>query len=445
MTLAAAAAGPSRRPFVAAFAERWAEPWLACLLFVYFLFGLIGSNPLSGGAPVAGAEGNVLRQAVLIGLFAGSLPVLVLYRDRLRIVVRENLLLILLYGWIAATALWSAHPPLTLRRVIAEILVLSLLAAAVCVARSWRTLVYPLAAAAAAIILANSLAIVLAPGLAFGPLGAMGIHTNKNLAGVITLVALILTGGSVFATPHRGMRLALLPLIALGFVFLLLTRSKTSVALAVLAASCFPVFYLTIRRWTVAPVMLPVALLSALALGVLVAAVLGIPTSAITEAMFGDATLTQRTELWAYLQANLAAHPWLGAGWGAFWDTGAPVNPINAPPQSWVLPATEINTAHNGYIDIWLQAGLVGLTLTVAMILRACYVLTRLIRSPFVGREDSRLIGALFCTMLILALYNGVESIILRPADTLSNLFLLGVIASERWYRLTETAGQSHR
>ncbi len=419
-------------------ADRYAHLWVGALLFVYFLFGFIGSNPLSGGAlPTSTGGSNVVRQLMLIGVFVCSLPVLLHYRVRAIAVLRENLLIVAIYGWLGATTLWSAHPPLTLRRLIADLLVFALLVAAVTTARSWRLLVYPIATAAAVVILADIAAMAVVPHLAFGPLGAMGIHTNKNLAGVITLVALLLIGGSFFARRSLRIRALLVPLLLAGVVFLVLTKSKTSLGLFLVVAACFPALYLVINRWSAAPAIVPVALVSVLALAIATAAASGIPASAVAELVFGDATLTRRTELWAYLQSNIANHPFLGSGWGAFWDTGAEVNPINAPPQSWVLPATEINTAHSGYIDIWLQAGAVGLVLVLLMIARFFWVAVPLSRRRDWGAENQRLVATLICIVFTLALYNFVESILFRPSDTLSSLVVLAVLASERWSRMS--------
>ena len=451
MTISAAviADGRVRQPRFAALADRYAHLWVGALLFVYFLFGFIGSNPLSGGAlPATTGGSNVTRQLVLIGVFACSLPILFCYRMRALALLRENILILGIYGWLAATTLWSAHPPLTMRRLVADLLVFAVLVAAVTIARSWRLLVYPIALAAAVVVLADVAATVVVPHLAFGPLGAMGIHTNKNLAGVITLVALLLIGGSFAARRNLRIRALIIPVLLAGLVFLVLTKSKTSLGLFVLVATCFPALYLAINRWSAAPAIVPVAMVSLLAVAIAVAAALGVPASAVAEFVFGDATLTRRTELWAYLQSNIAHHPLLGSGWGAFWDTGAEINPINAPPQSWVLPATEINTAHSGYIDIWLQAGAVGLALVVAMVARFFWVAVPLSRRRQLGVENQRLVATFICVVLTLVLYNFVESILFRPSDTLNSLVVLAVLASERWSRISaptaiETARRS--
>jgi O-antigen ligase len=166
----------------------------------------------------------------------------------------------------------------------------------------------------------------------------------------------------------------------------------------------------------------------------LAAAFFGVPADALSEFFFGDATLTQRTELWFYLQRNIMAHPLLGSGWGAFWDTGAEINPINAPLGSWVLKP-EINTAHNGYLDVWLQVGLVGLVLQLVVLLRFFWVYGALLRRPDLGAATQRLFGTLFAVVIVLVLYNFDESILFQPSHTLSSLFILAALAGDKWRR----------
>jgi Lipid A core - O-antigen ligase and related enzymes len=418
------------------FVDRHGATWVSVLLFIFFIFGFVGGSPLTGGAePSTTGGSSAVRQILLLGLFVGSLPILAVYRTRVVTILRANILPLIAYGWLATTALWSMYPPLTLRRVAAEMLVLCLLVAAVSAMRSWRVLVYPVVAAGALIILADVAAVALVPGLAIGPIGAMGVHSNKNIAGVVTMIALITCGGTVLATDDRRIRLGLLPVIGLGFVFLVLTKSKTALGLTVLTYAAFPAFYLFFKRWSAAPAVVPIALVSTIALVVFGVSSAGITQDQLLEFVFGDATLTRRTELWAFLQLNIDQRPYLGWGWGGFWDTGAKFNPIIAPPQSWVLPATEINTAHSGYIDIWLQAGLVGLLITVVLVVRAIWVYARLLRQRHWGGQNDRLIATMFAVVVALALYNFLESIIFTPADCLNSLFILCLLAGETCYQ----------
>lgn len=446
-----------QRQRLVALVDRYGSRWMACLLFTYFLFCFVGIEPtplshgvgsmptqLSHGASAQTAGGtSVVRQILIIGLFCGSLPILFVYRRRLADVLRTNILPLSIYAWLATTALWSMHPPLTLRRIIAETLLLAMVAATTCAMRSWRVIVYPVAAAAVVVIISDILAVILVPGMAIGPIGALGLHSNKNTAGAVTLIALILCGGSFLACRNWRIRAGLVPVILLGFVFIFLTKSKTSLGLVAVIYAAFPAFYLFFKRWSAAPAVVPVLLVSAVAFIVLLVGIAGYSRDDVFEFVFGDATLTLRTELWAYLQGNIDRHPYLGAGWGAFWETGSPINPINAPPQSWVLRATEINTAHSGYMDMWLQAGLVGLLLLAATILRAIWVYANLLRQRHWNGEEQRLIATMFAVILALALYNFLESLLFHPADCMTVLFMLALFTGETLYRQTRRIGSA--
>ena len=69
-----------------------------------------------------------------------------------------------------------------------------------------------------------------------------------------------------------------------------------------------------------------------------------------------DATLTGRTDIWTALMDAIAARPWLGYGYGAFWG-------VDSQPAYMVRLATEwaVPTAHNGWLETALSIGLIGL------------------------------------------------------------------------------------
>jgi len=71
-----------------------------------------------------------------------------------------------------------------------------------------------------------------------------------------------------------------------------------------------------------------------------------------------DITLTDRTSLWTVLLDRATTRPILGYGHGAFWPGE------NASDSDEILPKFEWYPwyAHNGFLDIWLGIGLVGLT-----------------------------------------------------------------------------------
>ena len=71
-----------------------------------------------------------------------------------------------------------------------------------------------------------------------------------------------------------------------------------------------------------------------------------------------DPSLTGRTDIWIALIDTIAARPWLGYGYGAFW------NPVSEPAY-WVRISVEwaAPTAHNGWLDIALSVVVTGVVL----------------------------------------------------------------------------------
>jgi O-antigen ligase len=87
-------------------------------------------------------------------------------------------------------------------------------------------------------------------------------------------------------------------------------------------------------------------------------------------AMLGkDPTLTGRTDIWAAILRQASDRPWLGFGYAAFWEkTSAPAAFVRAE-TGWMVPS-----AHNGWLDMLVQLGAVGVALC-ALLLAAAYVL----------------------------------------------------------------------
>jgi O-antigen ligase len=146
--------------------------------------------------------------------------------------------------------------------------------------------------------------------------------------------------------------------------------------------------------------------------------------------LFGDLTFTGRTEIWEHILPEIGRQPWLGHGFGSFWDVGAQLNPIlSAPTDAWYRNAQLINTAHNGYLDVLLQTGLVGFAISLVAILRC---LALLLAGAMTGERGERiaLTGA-FCVAVCLVLNNFLESYLFRTGDTLGYLFLFLMLHGE--------------
>ena len=76
-----------------------------------------------------------------------------------------------------------------------------------------------------------------------------------------------------------------------------------------------------------------------------------------------DTTLTGRTDLWADL-LHIRIHPWIGEGYKSFW-LGPWVVDL------WDKYAFRVNQAHNGYLEIYLNGGWIGVCLLLSMLASA--------------------------------------------------------------------------
>ena len=84
---------------------------------------------------------------------------------------------------------------------------------------------------------------------------------------------------------------------------------------------------------------------------------------AFVEILGRDASLTGRTDLWSELLAQ-PINPIIGTGFQSFWQTPEAAK-LGA--KFYFIP----NQAHNGYLEVYLQTGLVGLLLLIAAIVAA--------------------------------------------------------------------------
>jgi O-antigen ligase len=126
--------------------------------------------------------------------------------------------------------------------------------------------------------------------------------------------------------------------------------------------------------------------------------------------------LTGRLPLWQALFEYVLQHPWLGAGFAAFW------NPFNmAQLGSW-----QLTSAHNGYLEEVLNTGVVGLIILLAFCLGTLTVALRQ------GRRGDPLGWLVFLFMvfyLLLNITNALTQEYFQPPFVII-LMALGLMAS---------------
>jgi exopolysaccharide production protein ExoQ len=89
-----------------------------------------------------------------------------------------------------------------------------------------------------------------------------------------------------------------------------------------------------------------------------------------------DPNMTGRIPLWIASATMALQRPWLGYGYGAFWEgTEGPSLGV------WRLMNWEVPHAHNGLLNLWLDLGLVGVGLFLAGFLLCLYRAFRQLRA----------------------------------------------------------------
>jgi O-antigen ligase len=187
-----------------------------------------------------------------------------------------------------------------------------------------------------------------------------GVTTNKNILGFMLMVCGLSLAWRLYTkwNSKTGTTLdnKVIPLMMFGMVVWLfqMADSKTSLMGLIFGILIFVVLgFRTFRAHTVAYLMCGLVVFAVLELSVNI-------TGVIIEATGRDATLTGRTELWDVV-LHMQQYPITGFGYDSFWLG----NRLKALQDMWYFKPTQ---AHSGYIELYLNLGLIGWALFAAVI-----------------------------------------------------------------------------
>ncbi|MFD3448518.1 O-antigen ligase family protein [Microbacteriaceae bacterium 4G12] len=185
-----------------------------------------------------------------------------------------------------------------------------------------------------------------------------GIVGNANLLGMVALLGLIVFGVRLAAMEHRRRRDWAWVLVAVAT--LALTKSST-VLVATAVTGLVLVLALVARRLTPRG---RIGLLAGIAVSALVSGAAVASFAPRVIGVFGKGCdLTGRTDIWAGVIDLAVQRPVLGWGWSSYW---APwVEPFSGLA---VRNGVEYLQAHNAYLDVWFQLGIVGAVLFVCLV-----------------------------------------------------------------------------
>jgi exopolysaccharide production protein ExoQ len=222
-----------------------------------------------------------------------------------------------------------------------------------------------------------------------------GIMGNSDLLGFVALLGVI-----VFALEFasRSMKRGWSGFwIVIALADMALTRSATVTIAAVIVAVAAVILVL-LRRAAMPRARLAVSVVSVVVvvLGVLGAFALRGPLLA---ALGKSGTLTGRTGIWHEVVLIASERPIAGWGWISYWVPG--LAPFDRP--EFRIGGIQYLQAHDAWLDLWLQLGVIG------VIVFAAFALSALVRSwilavdrPRLGREPARYDATTLLPVLIL-------------------------------------------
>jgi O-antigen ligase len=373
----------------------------------------------------------MLNRLLIFGTFGSALLLALVRLGRVVELAVAGMVGGLIVAWSLASHLWATFPDLSFRRGVAFLIVYVTLLCLVAVSRSTASVFRALTGVFVLITLLNILVMVAMPAVSWTPIGESGIFDAKNSAGTMAMLTAVLLGGSLFIARHRWTRLPLILVYVLAWCFLIATRSKTSIGVAAVMMVAGPLLYLVLGRSRGVRLLLLLTVIAAALGAIVIGAASGITERDVTLALFGDLTFSLRTPIWAAAVRTIAERPWLGHGFGSFWDVGLRLNPLRAPWNEFFMNAQVINTAHDGYLDQLLQTGILGFSLGLVAIARCLHVLQSAAAATQDRVERVALTG-LLCVAICIVLNNLLESYLFRPGDGIGFLFFLIMLQAEK-------------
>lgn len=388
----------------------YAEVALTVFCLLMFSNALIGPlfAPQTLDAAAAESDSAILR-VMWLPVYAVTLLLIGFRVTRLMRILPALFMTGLLVGLCFASSYWSIAPDITTRRTIA-VAVTSLFGLYLAARYNGEDLVQIIAFSFAILAFGSYFVCLFVPHLGIHDdinAGAWkGLWYEKNQMAAMMVLGFIAACASAYIAPER--RKAWIGLAVMIFLLVVLSRSKTSLLACLASAGAFPVLT-ALQRGGVRSILFTWLAATAALIG---GALFYIAPDVIFKMLGKDPTLTGRTEIWASLMRLSDKHPWLGYGYKAFWTpTSVPASVVRAETH-WDVPS-----AHNGWLDLLIQLGWVGVILFGAVL--AIGVFCALFR--FARVKDG------FLSVLILLLFSFLimsESFILSQNSLIWALFV---------------------
>ena len=376
---------------------------------------ILGSRAVSiwlgGGwaAPSADAlmEGSPMDALVFQVLLVSGLVVLAQRGQRCLAVMKGHWPIICYFSYCLMSVVWSDYPDVSLKRwikatgdVVMALVVLTDAQPAAALRRLYSRVGFILSPASVVLIKYYP---YLGRGYDqwTGQQFTMGVTTDKNILGVTTYVLAVGTLWQILRLlKNSDLPGRLRQLVAqcglLGFQIWILFTANSVTSLTCFTLAAFLMLATSLPRFTARPAAVHQFVLGLIIIGGLMK-MTGADT-AVVRAMGRNPDLTGRaSDIWPLL-FRMAPNPVLGAGFETFW-LGPRLRRVWA-----AFPNLYVSEAHNGYLELYLNLGAIGLSLVLLTLVHGYR------QAVAVFRSDSASGGLVLAYVMSVMMYGYTEA-----------------------------------
>jgi exopolysaccharide production protein ExoQ len=374
----------------------FAEKAFTVLSLIHYSGGplvvILSDGASEGDNPPEGSSDFALIQLLFLVIYLIAFCLLVLRWKKAVKVITKDKFMWLLVGLAVFSIFWSDAPDVTKSRTIA--LVGTMLFSVYLATRYTLKEQLQLLGWTFGIVIVASF--VFAVGLPkYGRMSGVhfstwrGIYNHKNVLGKVMAPSAIV----FLLLALQSQKRSWLFWVGMSLSVLLIITSKASSPMINLFILIPEFFLFRILRWQY-KLMIP-SLMGILTIGTIIYSFVATNPEAIA-AFFGkDLTLTGRTNMWPFILDKIVQSPWLGYGFGAFWRG------LEGPSADvWYASGWRPPNSHNGYLDLLLELGLVGLSIYLIGFLTSFQKGLAYIRSV---KTSDGFWPAIFLTYIVLA------------------------------------------